>query len=138
MVLFGKKVEAVIAFVGKYTQRVSALQERAITNTYRPRLQSLIRHHYPGVSEYRVWFFRNWTDEIYSDSTLRRVAADGFNAYDSGEKKDLYDKIEKALILKYSVMKSDLHPTVVVETVDPYTGIFVILCKVQVNEKKLQ
>ena len=87
MALFDKKVEAVIAFVGKYTQRVSALQERAITNTYRPRLQSLVRHHYPGVSEYRVWFFRNWTDEIYSDSTLRRVAADGFNAYDSGEKK---------------------------------------------------
>ena len=95
MGLFDKKTDVVIAFVGKYTQRVSSLQERAIANTYRARLQSLIHHHYPGVSRYRVWFFRNWTDGIYSTSTLRRVAEDGFNAYDSGEKKDLFDKIEK-------------------------------------------
>ena len=138
MGLFGKKTEVIIAFVGKYTQRVSPMQERAITNTYRARLQSLIHHHYPGISQYRVWFFRNWTDEVYSTTTLRKVAEDGFNAYDSGEKKDLFDKIEKALILKYSVMKSDYHPTVIVETIDPYTGIFVILCKVAVDEKKLQ
>ena len=138
MGLFGKKTEVIIAFVGKYTQRVSPMQERAITNTYRARLQSLIHHHYQGISQYRVWFFRNWTDEVYSTTTLRKVAEDGFNAYDSGEKKDLFDKIEKALILKYSVMKSDYHPTVIVETIDPYTGIFVILCKVAVDEKKLQ
>lgn len=138
MGLFGKKVDVIIAFVGKYTQRVSSLQERAIMNTYRARLQSLINLHYPGVTRYRVWYFKNWTDDIYSTSTLRRLADDGFSAFDSGEKKNLYDAIEKALILKYSVIRSDYHPTVVVETIEPYTGIFVVLCKVSVNEKKLQ
>ena len=119
-------------------QRVSSLQERMITNTYRARLQSLIHHHYPGVNRYRVWFFRNWTDEIHSSSTLRRAAEEGFNACGSGEKKDLCGKIERALILKYGVMKSDDHPTVIEESIDPYTGIFVIVCKVSVKESKLK
>ncbi len=138
MGLFGKKVDVIIAFVGKYTQRVSSLQERSVMNTYRARLQTLIHHNYPDVKQYRVWYFKNWSDDIYSTSTLHSVAEDGFNAYDSGEKKNLFNAMEKALILKYSVMKSDYHPTVVVETIDPYTGIFVVLCKVKVDEKKLQ
>ncbi len=138
MGLFGNKVDVCIAFVGKYSQRVNSIQERAVMNTYRARLQQLIHQKYPGVMQYRVWFFRNWTDEVYSASTLRKVAEDGFNAYDSGEKKTLADAIEKALVLKYNVMRWDCHPAVVVETIEPYTGIFVVLCKVSVNEKKLQ
>ena len=138
MGLFGKKVDVCIAFVGKYTQRVSSLQERAIMTTYRARLQSLIHHHYPGLNQYRVWFFGNWTNDIYSASTLQRVGMDGFNAFDSGEKKNLCDAIEKALVLQYGVMRWDNHPAVVVETIAPYTGVFVVLCKVSVKEKKLQ
>ena len=137
MGLFGKKVDVIIAFVGKYTQRVSPIQEQAIMNTYKARLQSLVHHNYPGVNRYRVWYFRNWTDDIYSAATLNSVAENGFSAYDSGEKKNLFDAIEKALILKYSVMKSDYHPTVILESIEPYSGVFVILCKVSVNEKKL-
>ena len=53
------------------------------------------------------------------------------------EIKELHDAIEKVLILEYRVMKSDYHPTVVLETIDPYTGIFVVLCKMKVKESKL-
>ena len=137
MGLFEKKVDVIIAFVGKYTQRVSSIQERAIINTYRARLESLVHHNYPGVNRYRVWYFRNWTEEIYSASTLRRLGEDGFSAYDSGEKRNLYEAIERALTLKYGIRKSDSHPTVVVETMDPYTGVFVVLCKLKIKESKL-
>ena len=72
MGLFGNKVEVCIAFVGKYSQRVGPLQERAVMNSYRARLQSLIQLKYPGLTRYRVWFFGNWTDEVFSASTLRK------------------------------------------------------------------
>ena len=71
MALFGNKVEICIVFVGKHSQQVNALQEKAIINTYHARLKSLIHLHYPGLSRYHSWFFSDWSSQAYSIYTAQ-------------------------------------------------------------------
>ena len=139
MGLFGKKAEAVIVFVGDYTDSYSGvrgigLDKERFRELYKHQLHALLK----DVKHVRVWYFDDWSSKKYRISTLLDVKQKGFSAFDEGEKKELLDEIEKVLILHYGSAMQDHHPSWLIDQGSLFIGSFCILCKLKIKEKKLQ
>ena len=136
MGLFDKKIEACIAFIGKYGEYwegVSREQEKALAKGYRDRLDLIVAINRVGDLPVVPWFFSDWSGHVYDSVTIYRAKERGFGGKISGEHALLCDEIRKLLIEKYGIVEFDPKPICVMDE----EGIFVVLCRVTAKKKDL-
>ena len=133
MGLFGKKVEICVAFVGRCSRGVDLRNEEQMSLLYAPQVRRFAEETCPGLP-LRAWYWSDWSGRVYAESVLRDVRDNGFGAYDTGDKKKLFDELMEPLVLRYGVGVGglDFHPACLIDR-----GVFVLLCKVRVKEAKL-
>ena len=135
MGLFGKskKVDACIAFVGSCSSAVSPNNEKQLIMYHHPRVLRFAEQTCPELP-LAVWYWNDWSKRVYSPSVLREVEKNGFSAYDTGDKKKLFDEIFEILVLQHgvSVGKLDYSPACMIDQ-----GLFVLLFRVPVKESTL-
>ena len=129
-----KKVDACIAFIGFCGSSSLYGDSRRVALLYGPQIRRLVDDKCGG----RPFIIRNsdsWTRNRYSRSVIQSVEKNGFSAFDTGDKKKLFDELSKTLFMEYNVgfRKLDLSPVCLCDG-----EIFVILCRVPVSEEILQ
>ena len=127
-----KKVEACIAFVGRSNASPFENDEQFV-RVYGGQVRRLVEEKCEGLP-YAIWYKGSWTQRCYSQSVIREIADNGFSAYDSGDKKRLFDEITEILILRNGVGmgKMDYSPICLHDQ-----NMFIIFCRVHVREDTL-
>ena len=135
MGLFDKKVEACIAFVGRYGEEGAAItlsQERERARACRESLELMTAMKCSGLPVLPC-FFSDWSDQVYDSGTLYAVQSRGFAGTLSGERAQLRDELRAFLAGNYGVTELEPHPDCILDN----GGVFFILCRVTANKRAL-
>ena len=126
MGLFGKKIDACIAFVGKYENAIPVEEEYDYAQSYRDRLTRLAAQN-TGDLPVVAWFFSDWSEHVYSTQTLTEIRSRGFSPDDTGEKRQLFEEMVAIVAFRHKIQMMDYNPVCLIDG----DGVFVILCRVK-------
>lgn len=132
MGLFGKKIDACIAFVGKYEDLIPPEEEYKYAQSYRSHLARLTAQNCGGMPVV-AWFFSDWSQHVYSTQTLTELRTRGFAPGDTGEKRQLFEEMVAIVAFRHKIQMMDYNPICLVDG----DGIFVILCRVKGKAENL-
>ena len=133
MGLFEKKTDAVIVFVGLSYGVIRPGDEDHVSMYYSGWAGRLAKERFPGLPV-KVWCFGDWTKQTYGERVLREVQENGFGAFDTGEKKKLFDEIYRVLALEYGVGVNGIDYSPACAT---NRSVFALMLKVRVKPSKL-
>ena len=128
-----KKTDACIAFVGAFGAASVLGSDEHFALIYGGQVHRAIEEKCAGLP-FAVWFKGSWTQRYYGKNVIRDVENNGFSAWDTGDKKQLFDEITQILILEHGVGmgKLDYSPICLYDQ-----NVFFILCRVPVREDTL-
>ena len=132
MGLFGKKIEACLAFVGKYEDAIPVTEEYEYAQSYRNRLARLVAQNC-GQIPVVAWFFSDWSKHVYSTQTLTEIRNGGFSPADTGEKRQLFEEMAAIVAFRHKIQMMDYSPVCLIDG----DGVFVVLCRVTGKAKNL-